>query len=288
MISRAKKSALFLLGFLFFANILAWIAVFEFSKPKALEVRFFDVGEGDAIFIETPERHQILIDGGANSKILEKLGKELPFFDKSLDLVILTHPQKDHFTGLLFVLRDYEVEQILWTGVENKTAGFEEWFKLLEEEKARIVLAKKGINVRAGSVSLKILFPFEDLAGQEIKNVNNTSIVSHLSFGKNSFLFTGDISSPIEKELIEKEIDLGSNVLKVAHHGSKYSSSEEFLEAVLPQLAVIQVGENPYGHPTKEVLQRLEKFDINVLRTDEKGDIKVISDGNNLKINFEK
>jgi len=222
MISRAKKSALFLLGFLFFANILAWIAVFEFSKPNVLEVRFFDVGQGDAIFIETPERHQILIDGGANSKILEKLGKELPFFDKYLDLVILTHPQNDHFTGLLFVLRDYEVEQILWTGVENKTAGFEEWLKLLEEEKARIVLAKKGINIRAGRVSLKILFPFEDLAGQEIKNINDTSVVSHLSFGKNSFLFTGDISSSIEKELIEKEIDLSSNVLKVTHHGSKY------------------------------------------------------------------
>ncbi len=287
MISRAKKFALFLLGFLFFANILAWVAVFEFSKPKVLEVCFFDVGQGDAIFIETPERHQVLIDGGANSKILEKLGKELPFFDRSLDLVILTHPQKDHFAGLLFVLRDYEVEQILWTGVENKTAGFEEWLKLLEEEKARIVLVKKGINIRAGSVSLKILFPFEDLAGQEIKNINDTSIVSHLSFGKNSFLFTGDISSSIEKELIEKGIDLSSNVLKVAHHGSKYSSSEEFLEAVFPQLAVIQVGENPYGHPTKEVLQRLEKFDINVLRTDKKGDIKVISDGNNLKIEIE-
>jgi len=284
MISRVQKWILSILGFLFLANILAWIAVFEFSKPKVLEVTFFDVGQGDSIFIETPQGHQILIDGGPDSKVLEKLGKEMPFFDKSLDLIILSHAQRDHLTGLLFVLRNYEVERILWTGVENKTADFQEWLKLLEEEKAKIIFTEKGLRIRTGKAFMDILFPFEKVAGQSFKNINDTSIVSRLSFGKNSFLFTGDVSSKIEKEIVEKNINLSSNILKVPHHGSKYSSSEEFLQAVSPQLAVIQVGKNSYGHPTKEVLQRLERFGINVLRTDKDGDVKVISDGKTLRI----
>lgn len=297
MLSKAQKYICSVLGFLILANALAWIAIFELSRPKLLEITFFEVGQGDAIFIETPKGHQVLIDGGPDAKILEKLGKEMPFFDKSLDLLILTHPQKDHLGGLLFVLRDYEVERVLWTGVESETEGFKEWLKALEEEKAKTILAQKGLRIRAGKVFIDILYPFESLAGQESEYINDTSIVSHLSFGKTSFLnstkgriqgshevrflFTGDISSKIEKELVERDINLSSNVLKVPHHGSKYSSSEEFLQAVSPQLAVIQVGKNSYGHPTSEVLLRLEKLGINVLRTDESGDIKIISDGNN-------
>lgn len=280
----SKQNSFIFLGVLLCLNILAWITVYEFSKPKFLEVTFFDVGQGDSIFIETPQGHQILIDGGPTAAILEKLGGEMLFFDRDLDLVVLTHPQKDHLTGLIFVLGDYEVNNVLWTGVESDTAGSKEWIEELNKEKAQVFFAKKGLRIKSGEAMLEILFPFEELANAGVKEINDTSVVSHLSFGQNSFLFTGDISCFVEKELLQEGANVDADVLKVAHHGSKYSSCEEFLEAVSPQLAVIQVGKNSYGHPTEEVLQRLEKFAINVLRTDIEGDIKVVSDGNNLEI----
>jgi competence protein ComEC len=305
MIKKNLKFVLFILVVLFFLNILAWIAVFDLSKPQFLEVHFFNVGQGDAIFIETPSRHQILIDGGPSSTILEKLGKEMPFYDKSIDLMVLTHPEHDHISGLLEVLKKYKVDNILWTGVLRDTAEFRKWGKLIKEEKANIKIAEAGqkiiFSTRLGLVDkyIEILYPFENLEGKTVKNTNNTSIIARLVFNKNSFLFTGDAYESGEKKLLGKERDINSNVLKVGHHGSKTSSSEEFLKKVLPEIAVISVGgdenvkgldcdnkkRNKYGHPSCRVLERLGKFDIKVLRTDKLGDIKIISDGKN--INYE-
>jgi competence protein ComEC len=297
---------------LFSLNILAWIAVFDLSKPQFLEVDFFDVGQGDAIFIETPSRQQILIDGGPDSKILEKLGKEMPFYDRTIDLVILTHPERDHLMGLLEVLKKYKVENILWTGIVRDTAEFKEWLKLIKKEKANIFITRAGQRI-IFSMSpdlvdryIEIFYPFENLEGQLFKDSNNTSIVAKLNFGENSFLFTGDAYQSVEEELIIREnscsnsckfATLDSDILKIAHHGSKTSSSEEFLKAVLPELAIISVGKNKdllpdcdnkernyYGHPSCEVLERLKNFGINILRTDLDGDIKIFSDGENLKI----
>ena len=283
-----KKSALFILGFLVLSNFIALGAVFYLEQPGVLEVNFFDVGQGDAIFIETPKKHQILIDGGPSSVILEKLNKEMPFWDRSLDLIILSHPDKDHLTGLLAVLKRYKVENILWTGVIKETSGFGEWQDLIEKEKtkegAKIIIAEAGKKVSASEVILEILNPLENLEGKTVKEVNDTSIVSHLIFGENSFLFSGDISDKVEKRLVLNDLPLKFDVLKVAHHGSKYSSSEIFLEKVSAKIAVICVGKNSYGNPTEEVLTRLEKFGIKVLRTDQDGDIKIFSDGENLKL----
>jgi competence protein ComEC len=132
---------------------------------------------------------------------------------------------------------------------------------------------------------MDILYPFEKLENQEFKNSNDTSIVNRLTFSYNSFIFTGDITQTAEKEIIDKYTDIDSDVLKIAHHGSKTSSSEEFLGKVSPETAVISVGkDNSYSHPHREILERLEKFGINTLRTDEKGDIKIISDGRIIKI----
>ena len=255
----------------------------KLAKPKFLEVNFFDVGQGDAIFIETPAKHQILIDGGPSSVILEKLGNEIPFYDKSIDLIILTHPDRDHLAGLIDVLEKYEVNNILWTGIIKDISEYREWINLLEEEEAEIYIAKSGQKIKSQKVQLDILFPFENLNGQEFKNVNDTSIVARLGFNKTYFLLTGDISKSIERKFLEKEIDIDANVLKIAHHGSKTSSSQEFLEKVSPQVAVISVGENNYGHPHSEVLEKLFFFDINTLITNLEGDIKIISDGKILK-----
>ena len=281
-----RKFLFLILGFLVFSNLIAWIIVFDLGKVRFLEVIFFDVGQGDAIFIETPSYHQILIDGGPDSTILEKLSKEMPFWDRSIDLIILTHPERDHLTGLIEVLEKYKVENILWTGIVRDTAEYKEWKKLIEEEKAEIFIAKAGQKIscltwQIKQCDLEILQPFESLEGKEFKDSNNTSIISKLVFGKNSFLFTGDAYKNVEVELINKEAEIYSDVLKVAHHGSKTSSSEEFLKAVSPEIAVISVGrENKYGHPNEEVLELLEKYGIRVLRTDKDGDIKIISDGN--------
>lgn len=277
-----KSFLLGIFGFLFCLNVLAWIAVFEASEYSHLQVIFFDIGQGDAIFIVSPKGHQILIDGGPGSKILEKLAKEIPFYDRSLDLVILTHPEKDHMEGLIEVLKKYEVDYILWTGVVRDTSEFKAWQESLEKEKAQIRIAKAGQKITASKVVFDILHPFEKLEGREFKDSNNTSIVAKLSFGNNSFLFTGDIYNSGEKKLVERGDDLNSDVLKVSHHGSKSSSCEEFIEKVLPDIAVLQLGrKNPYGHPHQEVLERLEKYEIEILRTDESGDIKIVSDGNN-------
>jgi len=284
-----KKFPYLILGFLFFINVLAWLVVYNLIQPQFLEVNFFDVGQGDAIFIETPQRQQILIDGGPSSNILEKLSKEMPFWDRTIDLVILTHPERDHLTGLIEVLKRYKVENILWTGVIRDTPEYKEWQKLVKEENAKIFIAKFGqkINMAVSDITsyFNVLHPSENLEGQEFKDSNNTSVIAKLIFGENSFLFTGDAYKSTEQELIDRGVDLNSDVLKVGHHGSKTSSSEEFVKEVSPEIAVISVGkDNQYGHPCPETLETLKKYDINILRTDLDGDVKIISNGKNYEI----
>jgi competence protein ComEC len=286
MVNFASKKIFVFLGALTVLNVLAWSVVFDLSKQKFLEVNFLDVGQGDAAFIETPKGQQVLIDGGPSSVILEKLGKEMPFWDRDIDLVILSHPEADHLSGLIDVLKKYKVRNILWTGIIRDTPEYKEWQKSIKEEGAKIYIAKKGEKIlMSDGISMDVLYPFENLEGKELQDSNDTSIVGRLVFSSNSFIFTGDITQTAEKEIIDKDMGVNSDVLKIAHHGSKTSSSEEFLKAVSPDVAVISVGkDNSYGHPTPEVLENLNKYGIKVLRTDELGDIKIISDGGVFKI----
>ncbi len=280
-----RKWTLVIIVFLFLANILAWITVFDLSQPQLLEVVFFDVGQGDSIFIETSQGHQILIDGGPTSVVLEKLNEEMPFWDRTIDLIILTHPERDHTVGLIEVLKSYKVENILWTGIIRDTSEYKEWINCIENEEAQTKIAQAGQKIEVGKAYLDILYPFENLEGQAVKNTNNTSIIARLVFGQNSFLFTGDAYKSVERKLIDKGGKLNSDILKVGHHGSKTSSGEEFIKQVSPEIAVVQAGrDNPYGHPHQETLEILEKYDIRVLRTDLDGDIKIIANGINYKI----
>ena len=285
-----KKIILFIAVFLFFLNIFCWKEVFDLVKDAdILKVYFLDVGQGDSSFMQTPEGHQILIDGGPDASALEKLSSLMPFWDRTIDLVILTHPESDHMQGLLDILQRYKADYILWTGVNRISPGYDVWLSALEKQKkmgAKIIIADAGKRIKAGYVLIDTLYPLESTEGKELKNTSNdTCIVSKLIFGKNSFLLTGDISSTAEKEIVDSGKNVDSDVLKIAHHGSKYSTSDLFLENVIPKVAIISVGtKNTYGHPTPEVLQRLEKFGIKVFRTDKDGDVKFISDGNNLKL----
>jgi len=277
------KRSILILFILLFLNILALPFVLFLSSSAYLRVSFFDVGQGDSAFIETPQNHQILIDGGPSySGAVDKLSKEMPFWDKEIDLIILSHPESDHMTGLFDVLSNYKVDNILWNGVEKDGEKFKTWKMLVEKEGANVYYANFGDKVIAGDVSLDVISPKEKIDGKVLKDSNDTSVVTKLSYKDSSFLFTGDITSKGEKLLLNDNID--SDILKVPHHGSKYSTSQEFLNKVSPLVSVIQVGKNSYGHPTNEVLTRLDNSGIKVLRNDTNGDIKIVSDGTNYKI----
>lgn len=282
-----KKIIIFCAVFLFFLNFFCWKEVFALYSSNNLKVDFLDVGQGDSAFIKTPENHQIIIDGGPDSSVLRGVSKNMPFWDKSFDLVILTHPESDHMQGLLYILQRYKADYILWSGIKKTAPEYDAWLKVLEKQKkmgAKILIAESGQEIKAGDVLIDTLFPFESLEGREMKNSSNDScVVSKVIFGKNSFIFAGDIDSKAEEELVNSGENISSNVLKVAHHGSKYSTSDLFLSAVRPGFAVISVGaENTFGHPTPETLQRLEKSGIKVERTDKNGDIEFVSDGKNI------
>ncbi len=225
MIKLQRKFILLILGILVLSNTFVWTIVYGLNKSQLLEVNFFDVGQGDAIFIEIGD-YQILIDGGPSSIILEKLGQEMDFWDRTIDLIILTHPEHDHIAGLIEVLKRYNVESILWTGTLRDTAEYREWIRLIENEDSNVKIAEAGQKIITPNLFFEILHPSESLEGQNIKNTNNASIIVHLIFNNNSFLFTGDVYKSIEKKLVEQGGYIDSDVLKIAHHGSKTSTSK--------------------------------------------------------------
>ncbi|MDD5145793.1 MAG: MBL fold metallo-hydrolase [Candidatus Pacebacteria bacterium] len=282
-----KKVILIFLGILAMLNILAWIAVLDLSGQKFLEVTFFDVGQGDSSFIETPNGFQILIDGGPSSKVLEKLGKKMPFWDRSIDLIISSHPDPDHLLGLIDVSKNYKVGAVVTNGTVSSRPEFLEFKNLLEKNKVPLIVLKKNNQILIGeNLYFKILAPLEDFEGREVADFNSSSIVAKMGYYKSAFLFMGDTPKSVEEDLVlEDGALLDSDVLKVAHHGSKTAKSEIFYETVSPKFAIIQVGlNNQYGHPHQEVLEALAKYGIYTMRTDQEGDIKIISDGENLKI----
>jgi len=279
-----RKISYVILGGLFLLSLILSLIFFNLKNDSHLELTFFDIGQGDSTFIETSHGYQILIDGGPDSLVLEKLEAEMLFFDRTIDLIILSHPEHDHMAGLIEVLKRYEVENVLWNGVDRNSSEIVEWNNLLKEEGAEIFIAKKDSKIYFGEEEfLNVLHPFESLEGELVKGANDTSIVFKLIFGETSFLFTGDISMKVEKDILNKDIDVTADILKVAHHGSKNSTVEEFLLAVSPRAAVISSGkDNSYGHPHPEVLELLNKYGINIFRTDLNGDIKLISDKNTI------
>lgn len=274
-----KKLILIITGLFLICTTLG-VLVWRQDQSNDLEVIFFDIGQGDSILIKTPSRHKILIDGGPDSGVLAKLGRELPFYDRSIDLMVLTHPHSDHVAGLVDVLRRYEVAKVLYTGVDHSSPDFVAWRDYIDDNSIEMTIASSGQVFQFGEVALEILYPFEDVSGREFDDLNDSSIVTRLTYQNNSFLFTGDAPTEVEEELINTGVSLESKVLKVGHHGSKYSSSREFLEKVQATTAVIQVAEdNNFGHPHLLTIRKLEGMGVEILRNDELGDIKFICDG---------
>ena len=261
--------------------ILTWIAVFSLAPDYLLHASFYDVGQGDSLFFETMQGNQVLIDGGPDSSVLQKLGKDLPFYDRTIDLMVLTHPHADHVSGLIEVLKRYKVGHVLLTRVDYDTQTYKSFLELLEEKKIPTTVAIAGQRIILDDFTVvDILLPREDLSGKSAKDANETSIVLRLSFGTTNFLLTGDASKANEREMFDSAYLLEAEVLKVGHQGSKTSSDPEFVRSVSPGLAVISVGaDNRYGHPHAVTLETFQNMNISVLRTDEAGDIRMFSDG---------
>jgi len=266
--------------------ILVWSVAVTTPDDK-LHVSFLDVGQGDAILIQTPNGQDILIDGGPDcQKINLELSKKLPFWDRTIDLMVCTQPQADHVTGLVEVLQRYKVKQVLEPGVPYDSAIYQEWLRLIEDKGIEYNIARAGQEIDLGSgIKLEVLNPPEGLFEETSHDVDNNGVVLRLTWGKVSFLFTADIREEAEFELIRQRANLRSTVLKVAHHGSKTSTSPQFLAAVDPEVAVISVGaDNTFGHPSPEVVERLvgRLGEDNVYRTDKAGTIEFITDGESL------
>ena len=272
--------------------ILVWSVALTQPDGK-LHVSFLDVGQGDAILIRTPSGQDILIDGGPDpQRIGLELSEKLPFWDRTIDLVICTQPQADHVTGLVEVLHIYEVKQVLEPGVFYNSSIYREWLRLVADKEIEYNIVRAGQEIDLGSgIGLQVFNPPENLFENTSHDVDNSGIVLKLTWNKVSFLFAADIRIEAEFELIGQRADLRSTVLKVPHHGSKTSTSAQFLAVVDPEAAVVCVGEdNPFGHPSPEVWERLVGTvgEDNVYRTDEDGTIEFITDGETLWVQVER
>lgn len=239
---------------------------------------FLDIGQGDSILIKTPEDHQILVDGGPKNTVMEELPKVMPFFDRSIDMVVLTHPHADHVDGLVEVLKRYKVGTVLITGINNSGPTYSEFLKEIGEQNIDVFVAEKDLDFRFGEVFFDVIYPFDQIVLENFKNLNDASIAMKVIYGDRKIMLSGDLETVGEKELVNSGYDLRADILKAGHHGSKTSSIFSFLKRVSPEVAVIQSGaNNSYGHPNKEALDNFELAGVErVYRNDLDGRVEFV------------
>lgn len=260
-------------------TILVWASVFTTHTPL-LRVSVLDVRQGDAIFIQSPTGTQILIDGGRDRSVLRRLPQEMSLLDRSIDVVIETHPDADHIGGLPGVFDRYRISYFLSPGVEHSTSDtLALAYALHHESGVTSMTARRGMRLDiGGSAYIDILYPDRDVTSVE---TNSGSIVARLVYGNTAFMLTGDAPTSVEEWLVALDGDsLASDVLKAGHHGSKTSTSASWLAVVDPEVVAISAGEgNPYGHPAPEVLERVRTGGAMILSTIDKGTIRFTSNG---------
>jgi len=286
IVKNMEQNSKQLLKYLIAPLIVLLIVVYGVGKQPSvdgfLHVDFLDVGQGDAIFIQTIAGNQIVIDGGPSDQVIAQLSKRMPFWDRTIEALMLTHPDADHVSGFVDILKRYEVKQVFMTEVSTDTAVYKKFIEMLDEKQVEKTFIRTGHRIWMDhSTVFDVYYPPSDIAEHKLQT-NDTSIVGKLIFGKTKILFTGDSSSLVERFLLP-QFDLDADILKVGHHGSRTSTSPEFVSEVSPQFSVIGVGsKNNYGHPTQMVLDILRAADSEVLRTDQMGTIEFESDGFNL------
>ena len=278
-----KQNAGFILvTVLLLACVAVWAAVYAEHSSGVLTLAVLNIGQGDALFIESPTGIQVVVDGGPDSSILRELPKVMPSFDRSIDAVIETHPDADHIGGFVDVLQRYKVGAFIKPGILKNTATNRALEREVAVQKLPTYIARRGMTLDlGGGAYLHILYPDHDVSRLNENRANEGAVVAHLIYGETFALLTADVPGAVEKRLLALDgAGLQSGILKVGHHGSRTSTDAAFLSAVMPATAVISVGaRNTYGHPTKEVLQRLSGRNINILRTDENGTVICRSNG---------
>ncbi|OGI57107.1 hypothetical protein A3B85_03185 [Candidatus Nomurabacteria bacterium RIFCSPHIGHO2_02_FULL_37_13] len=281
-------------GLLISVFILVIINIFLFrldlqSSNRGLTFAMLDIGQGDSLFIESPTGTQILVDSGSPRKILSQLARVMSPFDRSIDAIIITNPDQDHIAGFLDVLKVYKVDKVFESGTLNDSKTYQNLEAEIKNKNIPNILAKKGMRLNiGGGARIDILFPDRDVFDW---SPNDGSIVAKLTYGKTLVMLTGDATTKTEKIILDKNspAQLASTILKVGHHGSRTSTSTEFVKAVSPVYAVISNGkDNKYGHPHQDTLDVLSLFGAKIFRTDLLGTIIMKSNGEKETFSFHK
>lgn len=255
-----------------------------------LHVIFCDVGQGDGILIVTPSAKQILVDAGPDRKILDCLSRHMPFWDRKIELALLTHPHGDHFMGYYYVIDRYIISEFATEELVNKSAEFQRLMDLIEEKKISKKIVSAGDRWRINNLFISIAAPTREYVfgknpdGVITNSAESASLITYVSYGDFGVLLTGDAPVDELKEvaMIEGLDGVGGlDLLQIPHHGSNTGIDGEVLDLLVPKLAVISVGKNSYGHPTKRTLDLLQSRGIKILRTDKVGDVEIVSDEEN-------
>jgi len=275
--SYAKK-----LLILLFAVSSAAVLYSSTSSQLDVKVHFLNVGQADCVLLQTPNGRILLVDSG-NLEDSQTISSYLDSLNiHKLDIVVATHPHADHIGGMAQIIREYKIGRIYMPYASNNTATFQDLLLAINEKGLKVSTAKAGIRVDLDpALNVVFLAPNSDVYG----DLNNYSAVMKITYKRNSFILAGDAGIGSEEEILRSGMDLKADVLKVAHHGSAYSTSIGFLEKVLPKYAIISVGDNnTYGHPSMDTLDRLAQFNIKVFRTDLHGTIIIASDGEKIRV----
>ena len=292
-----KKQTLILIFLLFLITLVSFVIFWPDNKVHLIVC---DVGQGDGILV-TKGFTQILIDGGPNDRVLGCLARNMPFWDRTIELMINTHQDKDHIYGLNSVIQRYNVRRLFINSTAVESKLFADFHQQVRERKIKVYTPAQGEKIKINGILFSFLWPEEKQgelafwsrplpeknsvlgASTYIKKVNDLSIVALMEYGDFDALLTGDVPADGERGVVDycRVNDCGEplEVLKVAHHGSKTSSCQEFLDFFRPETAIISVGQNSWGHPVPEVLNRLKSVGSKILRTDQLGDIKITTDG---------
>lgn len=269
----------YILGILVILSGVIWYVAIHENRDGKMTVVFLNVGQGDSIFIESPTGTQVVVDGGPDRAIMKEIGNVMPWYDRHIDMLVVTNPDKDHFEGFISLLDKYSVDVEMEPGTVAGSGTYTVLQNKFKAKKVVQVIARRGQIVDlGGGAYLRILFPDRDVSGL---TTNNGSIVMKLVYGETSVLLTGDSPVAIEDYLISIDKDnLKSIILKAGHHGSRTSTGEQYVKVVRPEYAVISAGkDNKYGHPHKEILDILAKQKVPVYGTYDLGRITFVSDG---------